>query len=163
MPDVVDKATRSRMMSGIRSKNTKGELQLRKGLHARGFRFRLHASELPGRPDLVFPKYHAAIFVNGCFWHGHECSLFKWPKSRQEFWLAKITGNQERDRRVQAALRDMGWRVGVVWECSWKGKCRLSDSERLDRCCEWLRSSEPRIDLTEAHRPEVGSLTTSRL
>lgn len=151
MIDVVDQATRSRMMSGIRSKNTLGELQLRKGLHSLGFRFRLHAPDLPGRPDLVFPKLRAVIFVNGCFWHGHECSLFKWPKSRPEFWATKINGNRERDRRVQQALLDSGWRVGIIWECSWKGKHKLPDDERLALCAQWLKSSVSWLKLEERH------------
>ena len=93
MADVVDRKTRSRMMSGIRGKNTRPELLIRKGLHARGFRFRLHDKRLPGKPDLVLPKYSAVIFVHGCFWHGHDCHLFKWPQSRREFWRKKITRN----------------------------------------------------------------------
>lgn len=157
MSDIVDQATRSRMMSGIRAKNTKGELLLRRGLHALGFRFRLHAPELPGKPDLVFPKYRAVIFVNGCFWHGHGCSLFKWPKSRQEFWTRKILGNQERDKRVHAAIADLGWRVGVVWECSWKGVHRLSETERLQSCGRWLKSEEMWMGLAEYNESSAGA------
>lgn len=117
MTDVVDSATRSRMMSGIRGKDTKPEWLVRKGLHALGFRYRLHAKELPGRPDLVLPKYQVAIFVHGCFWHGHDCHLFKWPGTRQEFWRQKIEGNVARDARATRALIGMGWRVATVWEC----------------------------------------------
>src|SRR5262245_6595907 len=97
MADVVSPEVRSRMMSGIRGKNTKPEMVLRRGLHAEGFRFRLHGPALPGRPDLVFPKWSAVIFVHGCFWHRHNCRLFKWPSTKSRFWRAKLTGNVSRD------------------------------------------------------------------
>ena len=89
---------------------------IRRGLHARGFRYRLHERRLPGRPDLILPKYHAVIFVNGCFWHGHECALFKWPKTREEFWREKIGSNIARDKASSEALNGAGWRIAVVWE-----------------------------------------------
>ena len=98
MVDVVDTATRSRMMAGIRGTNTKPELLLRKGLHAQGFRFRLHSTGLPGKPDIVLPRHHAVVFAHGCFWHGHNCHLFKWPSTRPEFWQAKIERNREVDQ-----------------------------------------------------------------
>jgi DNA mismatch endonuclease (patch repair protein) len=107
------------MMSGIRGKNTKPEIFLRKGLHAEGFRFRIHAP-LPGRPDMVFPKWHAVLFVHGCFWHCHNCHLFKWPSSRPEFWRTKISGNLTRDEANITRLLEAGWRVGIVWECALK-------------------------------------------
>ena len=122
MPDVVTRETRSRMMSGIQGKDTKPELLIRHGLHAMGFRYRLHATQLPGKPDLVFRKYRAVIFVNGCFWHGHECHLFKWPSSRQEFWRNKIGRTVERDKENNTALVNAGWRVMRIWECAVKGK-----------------------------------------
>ncbi len=122
MTDVVDKATRSRMMSGIRGKNTKPEMIIRKGFHKSGFRFRLHDKTLPGKPDLVMKKYNAVIFINGCFWHKHECRLFKWPKTRSEFWKEKINKNQENDKLVLAKLFGLGWRICIVWECALKGK-----------------------------------------
>lgn len=118
MIDTVDAATRSRMMSAIKGKNTSPELFVRKWLHSRGFRFRIHAKHLVGRPDLILPKYNAAIFINGCFWHGHDCRFFKLPKTRSEFWLEKIGKNQARDRRCESILLDEGWRVLVVWECA---------------------------------------------
>jgi len=118
MADVVDKATRSRMMSGIKGKNTKPELRIRKALHAMGLRYRLHVPHLAGKPDLVFPRYKAAIFVHGCFWHGHDCRYFKIPSTRTEFWLNKIGSNRLRDERQIAMLADQGWRVKVVWECA---------------------------------------------
>lgn len=118
MVDVVDSATRSRMMSGIKGKNTKPELLVRKYLHSRGLRFRLHAKELPGKPDLVFPKYKAVVFVHGCFWHQHAgCKYATTPSSRVSFWTNKLSENVVRDSYQIAALEGLGWRVFVVWEC----------------------------------------------
>ncbi len=125
-------------MAAIRGTNTKPELLIRQGLHARGFRYRLHDRKLPGRPDLVLPKYQAVIFVNGCFWHWHNCPLFKWPKTREDFWRDKIGGNVERDQKNMAALKAAGWRVGVVWECALKGKRRLQPATVLDLLNQWL-------------------------
>jgi DNA mismatch endonuclease, patch repair protein len=120
MADVVSPETRSRMMAGIKGKDTKPEMIVRRGLHARGFRFRLHRRDLPGRPDLVLPMFRTACFVHGCFWHGHDCPAFKWPKSRVAFWRDKIEGNRERDLRALQALAERGWHVETVWECELK-------------------------------------------
>lgn len=147
MPDVVDAATRSRMMSGIRGKNTKPEMILRQGLHARGLRYRLHAKDLPGKPDLVFPARRAVLFAHGCFWHGHDCHLFRMPSTRPEFWQAKIARNQVVDVRSTAALEAAGWRVGVVWECALKGRTRLPLAAVLEGCEAWLRGSEPCLEI----------------
>lgn len=118
MPDIVTPETRSRMMSGIRGRDTKPELAVRRYLHSRGLRYRLHVRELPGRPDIVLPRHRTVVFVHGCFWHRHEgCRFAYTPKSRQEFWLPKLEGNAARDARDQQQLRDLGWRVEVVWEC----------------------------------------------
>jgi DNA mismatch endonuclease (patch repair protein) len=103
-------------MSRIKGKDTKPELVLRRGLHARGFRFRLHAKELPGRPDLVFPRWRTIAFVHGCFWHGHSRPMFKLPSTRPAFWRSKISGNRDRDHRAVQALKAAGWRVLVVWD-----------------------------------------------
>ena len=134
-------------MAGIRGKNTKPELQLRRGLHARGFRFRLHPTDLPGKPDVVFPKHKAVLFAQGCFWHGHNCRLFKWPQSRPEFWKTKIDRNVERDGEVQILLTSRGWRVGRVWECALKGPGRLPADRLLDECVKWLLSNNPNLEL----------------
>ena len=142
MSDIVSPAVRSRMMAGIRGRNTKPEMILRQGLHCKGFRFRLHARNLPGKPDLVFPRYRAVIFANGCFWHGHDCDLFKWPSTRGKFWKEKITRNRERDSRVKASLLAAGWRVLTVWECSLKGPLRLETGIVIDRCAGWLLSQQ---------------------
>ncbi|MDI1251824.1 DNA mismatch endonuclease Vsr [Thermomonas sp.] len=117
MTDVVDRATRSRMMSGIRGRDTKPELAVRKYLHAAGLRFRLK-SRLPGKPDLVLPKYEAAVFVHGCYWHRHaNCRFASTPSSNKDFWLEKFAANIERDKKVKVLLRNLGWRHFVVWEC----------------------------------------------
>lgn len=143
MPDVVDAPTRSRMMSGIRGRDTKPELLIRKGLHARGYRYRLHPRTLPGRPDLAFPSRKAAIFIHGCFWHGHGCPLFKWPSTRAEWWRAKIEGNRARDRAVRAELAGMGWRQLRVWECALKGRQRRDPDALLDLVADWLDGCDP--------------------
>ena len=121
MTDIVDKATRSRMMSGIRDKNTKPELVLRKAMHALGLRYRLHRKDMPGKPDIVFPRQKAAIFVHGCFWHRHEgCGFATTPATRPDFWNDKFSSNIERDRRNAEQLHADGWRVATVWECALK-------------------------------------------
>ncbi|MCL4672510.1 MAG: DNA mismatch endonuclease Vsr [Sphingomonadaceae bacterium] len=120
MADVVAPDVRSRMMAGIRRTNTKPELMVRRALHARGFRYRLHARNLPGKPDIVLPKYRAVIFVNGCFWHGHNCHLFRWPKTREAFWREKIERNIAKDEAAISKLEALGWRVATIWECALK-------------------------------------------
>lgn len=137
--DVLTKEQRRLNMSRIRGRDTKPELLLRKGLHARGYRFRVNVTGLPGRPDIVFPKYGAVIQVNGCFWHGHDCHLFKMPASRQEFWAEKIAANRLRDRRTDQALSETGLRVLTVWECSLKGLKRRPTDEVLTCCEAFLR------------------------
>ena len=128
------------MMAGIRGKNTKPELVVRRGLHALGFRFRLHDRVLPGRPDLVLPRWRAVIQVHGCFWHGHDCPLFRWPATRQEFWRTKIGRNIERDAEVEAALDHAGWRVLTIWECALKGPGRIGADAVVANAAQWLRS-----------------------
>lgn len=126
MVDIVDTATRSRMMSGIKGKDTKPEMVIRKMLHSAGFRYRLHDKRLPGKPDLVLPRYRTVLFVHGCFWHGHSnCALFRLPGTRREFWSDKIGGNIDRDAKHILALQESGWNVAVVWECSLKGASKL--------------------------------------
>lgn len=146
MADIVDAATRSRMMSGIRGRNTKPETLIRSLLHRHGFRFRLHAKELPGKPDMVFPRYRAVIFVHGCFWHGHECPLFKWPATRAEFWHDKIKKNRENDRRAIDSLLTEGWRVCVVWECSVRGAGKDIDG-LVQRLADWIMGAEPFMEI----------------
>ncbi len=144
MADVVSKETRSRMMAGIRGKDTQPEMLVRSGLHGLGMRFRLHVPGLPGRPDLVFPSFRTIVFVHGCFWHMHTCKLFKLPKTRAVFWREKLTGNKERDARHLARLLHDGWRVAVVWECSLKGKCVEEQGRVIMRLANWIRSGKGR-------------------
>lgn len=119
MVDVMDTGTRSALMSRIQAKDTKPELIVRRLLWRRGFRFRLHGRKLPGKPDLVLPKWGAVVLVHGCFWHRHEgCPYFRLPKTRTDFWDKKLGRNRERDAATVKALGEMGWRVAVVWECS---------------------------------------------
>lgn len=139
--DIVSTAVRSRMMAAVKGKNTKPELIIRSALHRRGFRFRLHRKDLSGRPDLVFTGRSAVIFVHGCFWHGHDCHMFRWPKSREVFWRDKIEKNIERDRRQYQTLAETGWRIGTVWECALKGKTRLPFDSVVDQCDMWLKSN----------------------
>jgi len=142
MADIVDSKTRSRMMSGIRGKNTKPEMIIRKALFKRGFRYRIHYKELPGKPDIVFPKYRAVVFVHGCFWHGHDCHLFKWPKSRADFWKKKIETNRERDIRNREACKKKGWRVLVIWECALRNQSESQVQSLIASIESWIRSGQ---------------------
>lgn len=144
MADVVDAATRSRMMAGIRGRDTKIEVAIRKALHARGLRYRVDVRALPGRPDIVLPRWRAVILMHGCFWHAHDCGLYRIPATRSEFWREKLEGNAARDQRNEAALRAAGWRVAIVWECSLRGKGPHALGEVADRLAVWIRSGECR-------------------
>lgn len=146
MADIVSIETRSRMMSSIRARDTKPEMLVRRYLHALGFRYRLSPREVPGRPDLLLPKYIAAIFVHGCFWHGHEkCRFATIPSTRTEFWQEKISANKARDAAVVDKLHEMGWRVGVVWECALRSKRQ----EALTRLAEFIDSESPQVEIAE--------------
>ena len=145
--DVVGVKTRSRMMAGIRGRDTKIELLIRSGLHRRGFRFRLCDKRLVGKPDLVFRCRKAVVFVHGCFWHGHDCHLFKWPSTRSDWWREKIEGTRNRDAEVQNSLGNTGWRLAYVWECALKGKERRSPDSVIEELSEWLDSKQPRLEI----------------
>lgn len=134
-------------MSGIRGIDTKPELVVRHGLYQRGFRYRLHRKDLPGRPDIVLPRHNAVVFVHGCFWHAHDCQLFRWPGTRMEWWREKIETNRARDIRASAALRQLGWRQAHVWECALKGKHRLDPDKMLDRLVRWLHGQRYELDI----------------
>ncbi len=149
MADIVSRETRSRMMAGISSKDTKPEMIIRRGLHVLGFRYRLHQPNLPGKPDIVLRRYNAILLVNGCFWHGHDCSLFRWPKSRPDYWRHKIDANRNRDRSNHDKLGTLGWRQLKVWECSIKGSRRRSTEEVVSMCEAWLVSSAKIRDIRE--------------
>jgi DNA mismatch endonuclease (patch repair protein) len=129
-------------MSRIRGTNTKLEVLVRSALHARGFRYRLGGAGLPGKPDIVLPKYGTVVFVHGCFWHGHNCPLYRLPKTRPEFWAAKIESNKARDARVESQLRESGWRVELVWECSLRGAKEIDRALFFDQLAERIRSTD---------------------
>jgi DNA mismatch endonuclease (patch repair protein) len=116
-------------------------------LHAEGLRFRLHDRRLPGKPDIVFPRFRAVIFAHGCFWHGHDCHLFKWPSTRPEFWRAKIARNKAVDARNEIALAELGWRYAIVWECALKGSTKLPFADVTRRCVTWLHSDRRTLEI----------------
>ena len=158
MLDKLTPSQRHRCMSRIRGKNTKPEILVRKGLHARGFRFRLQDRRLPGRPDIVLPKYGVAIMVNGCFWHGHKgCRYATMPKSNVEFWYAKIARNRHRDEVTTAHLEALGWTVITVWECELRGK--LESNTRLDKLADEIRFIGESKKRQEAVRQQNRSVT----
>lgn len=149
----MDKETRSRMMAAIGGKNTKPETKLRKALHGLGFRFRLHDKRLPGRPDIVLPKWKVAIAVHGCFWHRHEgCRYATTPATRWEFWQEKFASNIERDRRTAALLKDMGWRYATVWECALRGNAIGHSTEVLT---DWIKKGDQAIEIFRLGLPDL--------
>ena len=152
------------MMRGIRGSNTQPELQVRKELHARGFRYRLNAKELPGRPDIVLPKWKAVIFVHGCFWHAHQgCRYFRIPATRTEFWTQRLTANAARDARQVEQLLTMGWRVLVVWECALRNK----NATTLEQVMAFVVGDEAFAQLSEesllAALPLMAAKTTEAI
>ena len=148
--DVLTPEQRRLVMSRIRGKDTKPEMLLRRGLHGRGLRYRLHGAGIPGKPDMVFPKYRAVVLVHGCFWHGHGCSLFKWPQTRAVFWETKISRNMERDREVRVALKKAGWRAIVVWECALRGKYKRALQDVVSGAEAFVcRGREPIAEIAE--------------
>lgn len=142
MADSLTPQQRSAQMSRIRGTNTKLEVLVRSALHARGFRYRLGGAGLPGKPDIVLRKYGIVVFVHGCFWHGHNCPLYRLPKTRPEFWAAKIESNKARDARVESQLRESGWRVELVWECSLRGVKEIDRALFFDQLAERIRSTD---------------------
>jgi DNA mismatch endonuclease (patch repair protein) len=140
MSDNVSPEVRSRMMAGIRGKDTKPEMLVRHMLHESGFRYRLHRKDLPGKPDIVLPKYSAVILVHGCFWHGHDCRFFKLPDTRTDWWADKLDQNRIRDLRNMQGLRDAGWRVLIVWECAMRDPGAIPPDRLVSMISTWLRS-----------------------
>lgn len=134
--------SRSRTMGAIKQGNTAPELRVRSALHRRGLRFKVDDGSLPGRPDIVFPRYECVIFVHGCFWHGHRCHHFRWPKTRKAFWSAKIPGNISRDRRAVRDLTELGWRVATVWECAIRDQPPTAVEHRMERLATWVRAHD---------------------
>lgn len=142
-------------MSRVRAKDTRPEMIVRRLLHSLGFRFRLHRRDLPGRPDIVLPRYRAAIFVHGCFWHGHDCSLFRMPTTRTEFWAAKIAANRRRDGDAVSGLRDAGWRSLLIWECALRGRGRLPAGTLAERITAFIVGNAPFGAIREAGAAEA--------
>lgn len=147
LPEMNHISARSKNMAAIKCKNTKPELLIRKLLHRAGFRYRLYDKKLPGKPDLVLAKFRAVIFVNGCYWHGHDCYLFRIPKTNKEFWQSKISGNQSRDLSNIIGLNHLGWKVLTIWECSIKGKEKLSSGLLLRFISDWLYFSNENFNI----------------
>lgn len=152
MADVVDARTRSRMMSGIRGRDTRPEMVVRQALFAAGFRYRLHRRDLPGAPDVALGGRKVAVFVHGCFWHRHKgCRYAKLPATRPEFWKAKLDGNVERDSRTIDALQAMGWRVLIIWECAIRD--RETRSTLPETLADWIRGDATLGELAGGARP----------
>ena len=147
MTDVLTPTQRRLNMMRIRARDTKPEILIRKGLHAEGFRFRLHRRNLPGRPDLVLARHRVCIFVNGCFWHGHHCEMFRMPVTRRDFWKNKITSNRKRDRRSVDTLLREGWRVLIVWECATRGTRRMLAKDLLKSCVRFIQDDDRTLEL----------------
>lgn len=140
MVDVVSKATRSRMMAEVRSRNTKPERLIRGLLHKMGYRFSLHSSVVPGHPDIALTKYRAAIHIHGCFWHGHDCGLYRLPNTRPAFWRNKALVNRRRDKAVLKETLECEWRHLTVWECSFRGPNQIGIDKVIEKIDRWLRS-----------------------
>jgi DNA mismatch endonuclease (patch repair protein) len=134
------------MMSGIKYKNTKPEIMMRKELFRNGFRYRLHNANLPGKPDMVLRKYMAVIFVHGCFWHGHKCRYFKWPKSNREFWRDKINGNRKHDKTVIKKLQEQGYRICIFWECVTRDHDLFPQA--MEKLREWLSGDDKFLEIS---------------
>lgn len=139
MADVLTSEQRRLNMSHIRGRDTKPEMLIRRALHARGLRYRLHDRTLPGCPDLVFPRYQTVIFIHGCFWHMHGCSLSKVPATRRDFWIKKLEDNVNRDRNALNALQSLGWRVLIIWECALRGPGRKESIELFTSIESYIR------------------------
>jgi DNA mismatch endonuclease (patch repair protein) len=159
MADTVNKETRSRMMSSVRAKNTKLELEMRRRLFAMGFRYRLHEKDLPGTPDMLFPKYQAVTFVHGCFWHYHGCHLSSIPGTRRSWWKKKLEDNARRDSETVSELRNLGWRVLIIWECGFR-RPKTNRAQALDtiaeRAADFLKSTWRLLEIPRLPRGRKG-------
>jgi len=153
MADTVNKETRSRIMSSVRAKNTKLELEMRRRLFAMGFRYRLHVKDLPGKPDMVFPKYRSVAFVHGCFWHYHGCHLSSIPGTRRAWWKKKLEENARRDSETVSELRNLGWRILIIWECEFR-RPKINRARALDsiaaQAAEFLESKQSVLEIPKS-------------
>ena len=147
MVDIFNPEKRSQIMASISAKDTKPEIKIRHALHRRGFRYRLHAKSLPGKPDLVFKKFNAVVFVNGCFWHGHNCPLFRMPSSNRSYWTQKIDANRKRDTKNNKQLLDLNWRILTIWECSMKGSDKLDFDLLILLVENWLMGDSRTMEI----------------
>lgn len=160
MTDRSDRAQRSWNMSRVRKGDTEAEMLLRRALHSLGFRYALHKKDLPGSPDIALTKYRTAIFVHGCFWHGHNCHRAKIPSTRTDFWTKKIAGNRARDERVERTLTMQGWRVIIVWECALRGSKKIGALEAASRCATFLHCAEAtKVEISTHSIEPPGCLT----
>lgn len=141
-------AVRRNRMALVKIKGTEIEMWLRLRLHARGFRYRVNVHKLPGKPDIVLPKYKCVIFVNGCFWHLHNCHFFQWPKKNREWWEVKLCNNRKRDLDIQDKLREMGWRVMIIWKCAIQGRVRLEEDVILELVSSWIKNGGPLLEIS---------------
>lgn len=161
MVDVLTPEQRRLNMSRVKGKDTKPEMLIRRGLHARGLRYRLHDRSLPGRPDLVFPKYNTAVFVHGCFWHAHGCVMSKQPATHRDFWEVKLSANAARDRKTVETLLANGWRILIIWECALHGPQRWDKDALLDYAANFIRFSDlPLLDIATqqpVNPPEIST------
>ncbi|WP_281645819.1 very short patch repair endonuclease [Parendozoicomonas sp. Alg238-R29] len=153
--DNLSSQTRSHIMASIHSKDTKPEILVRKALYSLGFRYRCHYKNLPGKPDIVLPKYRAIIQVNGCFWHGHDCHIFKMPKSRTEFWENKISRNQIRDEANHYQVTLSGWRNLVIWECALQGKEKQDFDWLIGEVVRWILVGGSSLELRGKGKPTL--------
>jgi DNA mismatch endonuclease, patch repair protein len=167
MTDIVNREVRSRMMSSVRAKDTKLELEIRRRLFSMGFRYRLHGKDLPGTPDMVFPKYQSVAFVHGCFWHYHGCYLSSVPGTRRSWWKKKLEENAKRDARAVSELRNLGWRIMIIWECGFR-KPKTNRAEALDKiavtAAGFLKSNRRLLEIPRLpHHPRKSETEKGRL
>ena len=142
-------------MASIRSRDTNPEIVIRRALHARGFRYRTNVKGMPGKPDIVLSRYRAVIFVHGCFWHAHDCAIFRLPSTRRDFWQEKLRQNRERDEKVWKALAAADWRVLTVWECAIRGPEKLAIEVVIDEIADWLEEGGDSLEIRGAAIPIV--------
>lgn len=147
MADKITSTQRSKMMSAVKGKNTKPEIVIRKILYSAGYRYRLHVKNVSGNPDIVIKKLKTAIFINGCFWHGHDCHLFTIPKTRSDFWKQKIDSNTKRDKGNLEKLLNDGWKIIIVWGCSMKGKMKIDNIRLSQLLLEALMGADKIVEI----------------
>ena len=151
MADIFDAGKRSEIMASFSGKDTKPELWLRKALHRKGYRYRIHDKSLSGKPDIVFRRFNAVVFVHGCFWHGHNCPLFRMPSSNEQYWKVKINSKRRRDTKVNSQILEKGWRILTVWECSLKGNAKMNLDSLISAIEDWLCCESNFLEIREGY------------